>query len=184
MSDYLLRTEMAVREFGWKQHQTQIWFKRDRLPLGHRAWPKHCYEPILWFSKTPRPFCDPTACGKPSADLAVRAYNWSEWTEGQKPRKRGVAKIGDVFIVPVGANRKGTGHPAVFPVPLAEQLIETFCPPGGTVLDPFCGSGSTLVAAKNSGRAYYGFDIMGDYCKTASRLLNASGESPVMPKAG
>jgi site-specific DNA-methyltransferase (adenine-specific) len=62
----------------------------------------------------------------------------------------------------------------MFPVELAERLIPTFCPPGGTVLDVFAGSGSTLIAAKKLGHNYCGFDIMADYCKIARKRLAAT----------
>ena len=182
MADYVLRTQLALREAGWKEHKTQMWFKWNRLPLGHKWWPKHCYEQILWFSKTSKPFCHPKACGHPSDDLFPQNYKHSEWTNGKKGRKSGIARVGDVFVVPVGTNGKQTGHPAQFPVPLAERLIATFSPAGGTILDCFAGSGSTLVAVKRLGRSYYGFDIMPEFCKIARKRL-ATAESP-LPKAG
>ena len=43
MSDYVRRTEDALCEFGWVQHRTLIWHKRDRAPLGHKWWPRHCW---------------------------------------------------------------------------------------------------------------------------------------------
>ena len=49
-------------------------------------------------------------------------------------------------------------HPAVFPLALAEQLIRTFSQAGDLVLDPFCGSGQTLLAAKGCGRRYLGIE--------------------------
>jgi site-specific DNA-methyltransferase (adenine-specific) len=53
----------------------------------------------------------------------------------------------------------------------ARESIPTFCPPGGVVLDPFCGSGSTLVAAMNLGRPYYGFQIVDSFCEIARGRL-------------
>ena len=52
---------------------------------------------------------------------------------------------------PVGTS-PGVDHPAVFPLALAEQLVKTFRVEGDLVLDPFCGSGQTLLAAKGCGR--------------------------------
>lgn len=171
MADYVLKTQLAMRDFGWKQHQTLIWHKRDRGPLGHTGWLRHCHEQMLWFSKTSKPFCDPMACGKPCPNVAITEIRYSKSTPGGKAPKPGVARLSDVIDVPVGGNDKGIEHPAMFPVELAETLIQTFCPPGGTVLDNFAGSGTTLVAAKRLGRNYYGIDLVPDFCEIARRRL-------------
>lgn len=62
-------------------------------------------------------------------------------------------------------------HPTQKPVQVLQPLIQSFCAPGGIVLDPFCGSGSTLVAAHASGRSYIGIELNGDYYATAQRRL-------------
>ena len=184
MSDYVRRTEDALCNFGWVQHQTQIWYKRNRGPLGHNGWPRHCWEHILWFSKSRKPFCNATAIGKFTDHLTMNNYAQSKWTKGDKPGKNGIARVTDVLDVPIGGNEKGNDHPAMFPVELAEKLIPTFCPPGGTVLDVFAGSGSTLVAAKKLGHDYYGFDIMPKYCKIARKRLAATDKGSGVSKAG
>lgn len=58
-------------------------------------------------------------------------------------------------------------HPAPFPDQIPLDVIQCFCPPGGLVLDPFMGSGSTAVAAVRTGRRYLGFDISEEYCRIA-----------------
>jgi site-specific DNA-methyltransferase (adenine-specific) len=55
------------------------------------------------------------------------------------------------------------------PVELLTPLIEYGCPPGGLVLDPFMGSGSTLIAARDSGRRAVGIDIREGQCEIAAR---------------
>jgi DNA modification methylase len=65
--------------------------------------------------------------------------------------------------------RHGTGHPAVFPTELASQAIAAF---PGAVLDPFMGSGTTLVAAKNLGRKSIGIEIEERYCEIAAERLS------------
>ena len=172
IADYVLRTQLALMEFGWTQHVPQIWYKSDRQPLGHRWWPRHCYEQILWFSKGPDPYCDPWDCGKPSDHLSVRRNRQSKWTPGGKPKKSGIARTTDVICVPMGKNRGGAGHPAQYPVALVEPLIRTFSPPDGTILDPFAGSGSTCVAAAKLGRPFYGFEIVPDFCDEARKRLD------------
>jgi site-specific DNA-methyltransferase (adenine-specific) len=73
-------------------------------------------------------------------------------------------------------------HPATFPNLLPYDLIECFCPPGGVVLDPFNGSGTTCVAAKTLGRNYIGIDISQEYCDIAdARIKTESITRPVAP---
>jgi site-specific DNA-methyltransferase (adenine-specific) len=59
------------------------------------------------------------------------------------------------------------GHPAPFPIELAERLIRMFSFAGDTVLDPFAGTGSTCVAAMRTGRNSLGSDIDADYIDMA-----------------
>ena len=64
------------------------------------------------------------------------------------------------------------GHPALFPQMLVERLIETFLPESGRViLDPFAGSGSTLVAAERLGRQGIGLELSPEYAALAARRL-------------
>jgi site-specific DNA-methyltransferase (adenine-specific) len=63
------------------------------------------------------------------------------------------------------------GHPAPFPVPLAERLIRLFSFAGDTVLDPFCGTGTTSVAAINTGRNSIACDIEPKYVSLATERL-------------
>jgi DNA modification methylase len=66
------------------------------------------------------------------------------------------------------------GHPAPFPVTLAERLIRLFSFAGDTVLDPFCGIGSTLRAAVSAGRNSVGNEIEPTYLKLATERLSQS----------
>lgn len=88
---------------------------------------------------------------------------------------------GDVWSIPKvtsGANRASperTPHPAQFPLAVVERIILACSNPGDLVLDPFSGSGSTLLAAKNTGRAGLGFEIRPDYVAIAqARLAQAA----------
>ncbi len=65
-------------------------------------------------------------------------------------------------------------HPAPFPVELPRRCIELYTFAGDVVLDPFNGSGTTCVAAKQTGRTYIGVDLSNDYCQIANERLEAT----------
>lgn len=62
-------------------------------------------------------------------------------------------------------------HPATFPNQLPYDFISCFTPKNGVVLDPFVGSGTTLVAAKNLGYKYIGIDVAPEYCSIAEKRI-------------
>lgn len=63
-------------------------------------------------------------------------------------------------------------HPTPKPVALMQYLIKIYTPEGGTVLDPFCGSGSTGIAAMLEGRKFLGIDLDKDYVDIAQRRVD------------
>lgn len=76
--------------------------------------------------------------------------------------------IGDVIDWTYSGNKL---HPTQKPLSVLLPLIETFCPQHGLVLDPFAGSGSTLVAARTLGRSYIGIELDAKYHAIACRRL-------------
>jgi len=64
-------------------------------------------------------------------------------------------------------------HPAPFPLELALRLVRMFSFTGDTVLDPFCGTGTTMIAAMRTGRNSIGVEIDKEYCRMAARYLKA-----------
>jgi site-specific DNA-methyltransferase (adenine-specific) len=64
-------------------------------------------------------------------------------------------------------------HPTQKPISVLMPLIESFCPRQGVVLDPFCGSGSTLLAAAKAGRGFLGIELDAKHHLTASLRVNA-----------
>ena len=84
---------------------------------------------------------------------------------------------GDVWIIPKvtsGANRASperTPHPAQFPVAVIERIILACSNEAEFVLDPFAGSGSTMVAAYLAGRDSLGLEIRPDYTEIATKRL-------------
>ena len=75
------------------------------------------------------------------------------------------------YANPTAHNPLKKQHPATFSDHIPYDFIECFCPPGGVVLDPFNGSGTSVVAAKKLNRKFIGIDISEDYCRIARARL-------------
>lgn len=92
-------------------------------------------------------------------------------------RMRGqMKKATDVLDIPSINNMAAerSGYPTQKPRALLELLIEACCPPSGVVADFFCGSGTTLVAARASGRRWIGCDVSADAVRIARERLSQS----------
>ena len=68
-------------------------------------------------------------------------------------------------------------HPATFPISLARRVIELFTHEGELVLDPFVGSGTTLVAAQDANRNAIGFDLQESYVRLSAERLGLQGDT-------
>lgn len=178
ISDYVLRTRLALRDAGWNECEELAWYKPNSPPLGSKLRPRRAWESVLWFSRSRQPYCDLKACGKASDRLGFDgSVKFAEDGVSEKTawhpcvesfgHGAGTARVTDVFVAPVGSEEPGVDHPAVYPVGLAEQLIRTFSQEGDLVLDPFCGSGQTLLAAKSCGRRYLGIEREERYVQIA-----------------
>ena len=118
------------------------------------------FEPILWFMK-------PYKLGGTLADniiaYGVGGYNDIAWMEYNQMTSN---------MIKIKSNADDHGkHPTQKPISLMEALIKLTTQEGQIVLDPFCGSGSTLVAAKKLGRKYIGFELLEDFCQVAKERL-------------
>lgn len=65
------------------------------------------------------------------------------------------------------------GHPCSKPLGLMKLVVERFSEPGDSILDPFCGSGSTLLAAKETGRNYIGIDVSEAYVRISQARVES-----------
>ncbi len=87
-----------------------------------------------------------------------------------------------IWSFPTESARR-VNHPAPFPLELPRRCIEMFTFSGDVVFDPFVGSGSTAVAAKMTGRKYFGCDISSEYCKIAEQRISLVNENhPLITK--
>lgn len=106
--------------------------------------------------------------------MRIERYGYTIIRISGEPMKR------DVIENPV-ESLPGNEHPAIFPVNVVRELIRLLCPEGGVVLDPYLGSGSTMVASMREGRSCIGIDISRKYCVDAQkRVRNSVGESPML----
>ncbi len=77
-----------------------------------------------------------------------------------------------LYVSPINAkDKKKYGHPTIKPLPFIERLIRNSSVEGQLVLDPFAGSGTTLVAAKKLDRKYIGFEIEPRWCGLANQRI-------------
>jgi len=86
----------------------------------------------------------------------------------------------DVFIKS-GPESEGVDHPAQKPIAFMRQLVQRLVPIGGLVLDPYAGSGSTLIAARREGRRAIGIEIEERYCELAAKRLEDGLSQEVLP---
>ena len=125
------------------------------------------FEPILWFMK-------PYPIGGTLTDnimlYDVGGYN-EEYFKQNPLNNTGIEVCSNIIKCKSSRNDRGL-HPAQKPVALMEFLINLTTLEGQVVLDPFCGCGSTLVAAQNLNREYIGIEVNAEYCKIISERLN------------
>ena len=85
---------------------------------------------------------------------------------------------GDIFRCKWMSHLGSTGHPAEKPVALLVQIVTLIAPAGAVVLDPFMGSGSTGVAALQSGRRFVGIEVDPHYFEIACARIRAAAGAP------
>jgi DNA modification methylase len=181
ISDYVLRTRLALRESGWAEIEELIWDKKGGAPMGHTGRPRRSWESLLWFGKHGRIFCDPKAAGVASQRVGgLDGGRRGPHVHGeQKTPAAGRARVSDIVAISTRKNENNNAmnqHPAAFPVALAEWAGSLICPPGGTILDPFSGSASTGVAAIRNGWDYIGIDAVAEYVDMSRKRLDKECE--------
>jgi DNA modification methylase len=168
------RTAFALQDHGWILRNEVIWSKPNAMPESVRDRLSTRHEHLFMFAKQPRytfdldairePLARPEALSEgivfggskgPGGNVSV--YGAAGSTKGRNP--------GDVWEITT--KPYPAAHFAVFPIDLPLRCIKAGCRPGGTVLDPFSGSGTTGAAARQLGRRYVGIDLNPAYHELA-----------------
>jgi DNA modification methylase len=181
--------EMTNR--GWILRNEIIWYKPNCMPSSVKDRFTVDFEKIFFFIKNKK-YAFETQY-EPHAEVSIKARGakLNQTTNigagmsavnvqlGNEPR-------GNRFVPEQGRNKRCVwrittkpykeAHFAVFPEDLVETPIKAGCPESGTVLDPFCGSGTTGVVAKKLNREFIGIELNPEYIKLAEqRINNAQG---------
>ncbi len=151
------RFAIAMQERGWILRNDLIWHKPNAVPRPEGDRLRCAHEHFFHFVK------------KPSAGRASYYYDVGQ----AEPR------ASDVVAVNVAPGEGG--HSATFPHDLVAPRILSSCPPGGTVLDPFSGTGRALEVALASGRSAVGFDAQGAFVKLSTAKLNGKRRTRRQP---
>jgi DNA modification methylase len=144
----LARGTFAVSFYGWPHADRFLgaWRAAGFRIVGHFVFPKRYT----------------------SATRLVRYQHECAYLLAKGFPKEPAYAIGDVIDWTYSGNKL---HPTQKPLPVLLPLVETFSAPGGLVLDPFAGSGSSLVAARMLGRSYLGIELDAGYHAIAARRL-------------
>ena len=166
------RQALHLKDIGFKLYDTMIFAKLNPVPRNHRRY-QDSFEFMFVLSKgMPKTFnalLDASYTKKTrnkgmySRDGQIRP-GWNSSGRSTKTRS-------NIWSYGLGLER--TGHPAVFPLALAEDHIRSWTNPGDMVLDPFMGSGTTGVAARRWGRRFLGIEISPEFFSMASDRLTS-----------
>ena len=183
----------SLRDSGWYLRNDIIWMKENPMPESVKDRCARCYEHIFLFSKSRKYFFDYKAISEPIAPGTVSrlkrgvkgSNKYGEPIPGQAKQQtinlcREHGAISDEMINPLRNKRdvwiintvpfKG-GHYAAYPPKLVETCLLAGCPKDGVVLDPFMGSGTTGMVAKQLDRHYVGIELNPEYTKLAEARI-------------
>lgn len=176
------RQALYFKDIGFSLHDTMIYEKSNYVPLTHNRY-EQCFEFMFVFSKGRPNVFNPIMIPCKTAGTKNNHKSEKHYEESHSMRKRDAdvlvkdTKIApNKFVYTVGAGDK-TKHNAPFPEQLAEDHILSWSNEGDVVLDPMCGSGTTLKMALKLNRKAIGIDISEDYCgMTLQRLGKVKDE--------
>lgn len=181
---YVIELILEMRNQGWLWTEEFIWHKKNSYP---GKWPnrfRDSWERLLQFNKTRHFKMYQEEVMIPIGDWAegrlkklsqkdiIRFESQSNSGFGKNIsnwRKRN--RVYPTNVLHLATECSNKNHSAVFPKALPEWFIKLFTKKGDTVLDPFLGSGTTAIAAKEMGRHYIGIEILKEYYNLAKHEL-------------
>ncbi len=191
---YVYELVIALQRQGWRWLETYIWAKPNAVPGRYGPRTKDSFEYVYAFARGPKPHFDlgailvpyrttPEEIERRKLDRLGRRNTGAGFGRDRTTTyRRGGADPGNVVRVPQTYNQhKGAGgHTAAMPEGLAEFFVKACSPPGGVVIDPFAGSGTTAVVARRLGRRAGGLEIHRGFVDAARERLRA-GEPDDIP---
>ena len=182
------RFALAMQANGWYVRSDIIWSKPNPMPESVTDRPTKAHEYIFLLTKSEKYFYDADAikeksvsagqtrrggkkCSDRSQDNGLEPHNLHKY--GETPPERNCRSVWEV-----ATKSCKEAHFAVMPIALVTPCIRAGCPVGGTVLDPFAGSGTTGIVAMREGREFIGIELNADYAVMANRRVN--GETPTL----
>ena len=189
---YVYELVIALQHLGWRWIETYIWSKPNAVPGRFGPRTKDAYEYVYAFAKGERPHFDLDAIRVPykasTEEIQRRMLdeNGRKNTaagfgrDRTKTYSKGGADPGNVISVPQSYNQHygpAGEHTAVMPEGLASFFINACSKPNGVVIDPFAGSGTTSVVARQHGRRAGGIDLHQEHIDIArERIRNGRAD--------
>ena len=193
---YVLELILALREQGWLWTEEFVWHKKNAYP-GH--WPnrfRDSWERLLQFNKTRRFRMRQKSVMVPIGDWAegrLRKMGDNDLRRSKPATGSGMGRnvsnwagkgmVNPSNVLHLSAECGNKKHSAVFPESLPEWFINLFTDEGDTVLDPFMGSGTSVVVAKRMKRRGIGIEIAEEYFRVACDRLQKTSARPRSAKA-
>ncbi len=184
------RVAFGLQADGWYLRSDIIWAKPNPMPESVTDRPTKSHEHIFLLSKSPRYFYDADAVREDAIHAGKVVAMGPKSLSKRQATGAGVPASGnalaDEMTVPAGRNLRDVwtvathpyagAHFATFPPELIRPCIRAGCPEGGTVLDPFFGSGTTGLVCDQEGRDWIGIELNPEYASLARRRLNEKQE--------
>lgn len=178
--EFLLRTATK-----WNLIQDVYWWNHTTVPGNRHGLLRPSVKYCLWFG-SPDCYRNQSEVLWAAATDDLKAKRWSDRREGrpcgnsinhkkiyETTTARGGSTPFNLLPIPgVRPDEQTADHPARFPQELSDWWVRYICPPGGTVCDPFMGSGTTLASALKYQRHFIGIEKDRRYCEMAERRLH------------